>query len=968
MPKSKLSLPPRIEAPCPNPLCSSGARVFRNLQKHISQKPECMDYLQAYRQEQLLKYTQLQHDANLLSQAVGSDVCQFIEPAATAPPIDNDVVMDNDFPMDDVFPAYDDIPNGGAFSPPLLDDFEQINFNQYIGPNELEAIVTPSSPLYTNSRRIEVTLLKILTELEAPLWAFKIIMNWAFDAAQSGYNFMPQQESYRSQLQTITKWVKMEHMQPTVMQVSLPGARPDDVIPVTTFDFVSQLHSLLSDNELNQPQNLVINHDNPFSRYTSPDGRLKEALSGSWYNNAWNFMEANTNCNFMIPIILYIDKTQISITGKLSIFPVQMSLSIFTEEARRTSRAWRPLGYIANEDFYYSSAEIKANNADTKNERFHRQLEVILKSFYNAQEPNALFDIPIKLGNIGKRVNLYVPLQFIIGDADGGDGLCSRWTYRGKACLRLCRTCDVSTANAGRTDLPCSRICVADVQQLILTGTKDDLDALAQRPGFNALYKIDCGGDPYGVFSMIHTEGLHALEVGLIPYMLEILFKELSKKAKQELDTLVKRLLKHPKQHGYKPFPRLIWQDGVTGMKRLTGDQRVGKMFAIVATALTLEGEKFFTKRLKGGFEVWKKMTYVFQQILCYWAWLKQDTYWMANDQAACADASASIKIMLAQIQTLWPRKDGLHWNLTKLHEQMHVPVDIQRHGNHKNVHTGPQEHNHIDIKNASKKTQLNKKKMDIQTGYRVMERLVIQRAYDFVKQENSEPVQFGLGVQNASKGTYRLSSNTSMGTGSVDVSFKWHRQKYDGCEPLLQEHIMGLLVTSLFHAYATPSTLDISSSVLDVEFFTEYERNRFVYRGHPNYRGAGQYYDWAQVKWEIGETIVTGEPIYKNYIGRIHGFIRHPDGDVYAIIHSTIDNVPIPIKEHGVFGHYWHLEFEGTDTNHRPILQLVHVDCLLEHVCMIPYYEQDPFCWVHLWDPLEWPGCFQTILPPGEE
>jgi hypothetical protein len=59
-------------------------------------------------------------------------------------------------------------------------------------------------------------------------------------------------------------------------------------------------------------------------------------------------------------------------------FPVQMSLSIFTEEARRTSCAWRPLGYITNEDFYYSSAKIKANNADTKNERFHCQLEVIL--------------------------------------------------------------------------------------------------------------------------------------------------------------------------------------------------------------------------------------------------------------------------------------------------------------------------------------------------------------------------------------------------------------------------------------------------------------------------------------------------------------------------------------------------------------------------------------------------------------
>jgi hypothetical protein len=67
---------------------------------------------------------------------------------------------------------------------------------------------------------------------------------------------------------------------------------------------------------------------------------------------------------------------------------------------------------------------------------------------------------------------------------------------------------------------------------------------------------------------MIHTEGLHALKVGLIPYVLEILFKELSTKAKQELDTLmVNRLVKHPKQHGYKQFPCLIWQDGSTGVK-----------------------------------------------------------------------------------------------------------------------------------------------------------------------------------------------------------------------------------------------------------------------------------------------------------------------------------------------------------------------------------------------------------------
>jgi hypothetical protein len=228
----------------------------------------------------------------------------------------------------------------------------------------------------------------------------------------------------------------------------------------------------------------------------------------------------------------------------------------------------------------------------------------------------------------------------------------------------------------------------------------------------NSLYQIDCGGDPYSIFSMIHTEGLHAIEVGLCKYMMEILFEELPKQAKQELDILVKCLLQHPKQHGYKAFPCLLWQDGVTNLTKLTGDQRMGKMLAIVATALTLEGEKFFTKYLSGGRKTWDKMVYVFQQILCYWTWLKQDTFWMANDHQACQDTIALIRIMMRQLQSLWPRETGLEWNLSKMHEQLHVPEDIQRHGNHKNIHTGPQEYNHIDIKKAAKKTQQNKKRV----------------------------------------------------------------------------------------------------------------------------------------------------------------------------------------------------------------------------------------------------------------
>jgi hypothetical protein len=114
-------------------------------------------------------------------------ICQEITPDE---PLDN-------IPMDDTvsFPDNNDnfINNSNDIADPHnamdTNDFEHTNFQQFLGVNELEALVNPSQALFTNARRVEVTLLKILTKLEAPLWASKIIMNWACDAAQTGYIF-----------------------------------------------------------------------------------------------------------------------------------------------------------------------------------------------------------------------------------------------------------------------------------------------------------------------------------------------------------------------------------------------------------------------------------------------------------------------------------------------------------------------------------------------------------------------------------------------------------------------------------------------------------------------------------------------------------------------------------------------------------------------------------------------------------
>jgi hypothetical protein len=60
-----------------------------------------------------------------------------------------------------------------------------------------------------------------------------------------------------------------------------------------------------------------------------------------------------------------------------------------------------------------------------KNDQLHRQLEEILKSFCHAQEPNAQCDTSIQLGKPSKWVDLYVQLQFIIGNAEGEEITCA---------------------------------------------------------------------------------------------------------------------------------------------------------------------------------------------------------------------------------------------------------------------------------------------------------------------------------------------------------------------------------------------------------------------------------------------------------------------------------------------------------------------------------------------------------------
>jgi hypothetical protein len=210
-------------------------------------------------------------------------------------------------------------------------------------------------------------------------------MECALYMQQSGYKFLPEQNSIKNQIAIVAKWVGMDHMHPNVVSVKLPGQRDDDYINVTTFYFIHQFHSLLLDPLLNIPDNLVLNATDAFAQYVAPDGCLGKCLSGSWYRHAWTLMEENQLGDFMIPIILYIDKTCMSLTRRLSTYQVRANVvRDFHRGSSRSSQCLVPTQVHCNRGLFYSAAHQDVNEVNVKNERMHVQLDTILSLFKTA--------------------------------------------------------------------------------------------------------------------------------------------------------------------------------------------------------------------------------------------------------------------------------------------------------------------------------------------------------------------------------------------------------------------------------------------------------------------------------------------------------------------------------------------------------------------------------------------------------
>jgi hypothetical protein len=105
--------------------------------------------------------------------------------------LEDKVLGDVNFPMTDYTDNLGDYEDDGFYNPEL----DNMDFPGY-------------TSTYTKEQKFEIILLKLCTEMETPLYAFEEIMKWAREAYKDGYEFLPYQKTYHTQIDNLKNgWV-----------------------------------------------------------------------------------------------------------------------------------------------------------------------------------------------------------------------------------------------------------------------------------------------------------------------------------------------------------------------------------------------------------------------------------------------------------------------------------------------------------------------------------------------------------------------------------------------------------------------------------------------------------------------------------------------------------------------------------------------------------------------------------------
>jgi len=276
----------------------------------------------------------------------------------------------------------------------------------------------------------------------------------------------------------------------------------NQTIKVVRFDYSALLYSLLSDEELNKPENLL--ETNPPYNGTYGDVNQCDA-----HRKAYKHYITDSNTQQLMEIILFQDKTHTDIHGRLCLEPIMLTLARYKESVRYHPRAWRTLGYVTASKYL----------VEDRVQDYHNIVNIVLEPLKEAQRIPLLWDFS------GTVKAIISPVLFIMCDNEGADHFCARYQTKGRISY-LCRQCNIPVEQTDDAFHKVRKWTKAKrIKFLSEQGRADYLkthySCHCVKNAFHDLMFSDYDG---GVNQSTPAESLHTIDQGLHMYTGEALF------------------------------------------------------------------------------------------------------------------------------------------------------------------------------------------------------------------------------------------------------------------------------------------------------------------------------------------------------------------------------------------------------------------------------------------------------------
>ena len=429
--------------------------------------------------------------------------------------------------------------------------------------------------VFENTEIAKVELYTMLSKANCPKYLFEDVQRWAIKYGKDMFGTLPTKRN--NFINAMGRKVYGEDgfrvMKPKTDNLLLPRG---STIPVVSFSLKGAIMSLLTNLSLMKEDNLLLDRHNPL-HVPNRTSLMGEINTGWWYHETVESL-CNEPRDILLPILVFIDGSNVDNNRRLSVEPVTLTLGIFNRQTRNQSDAWRSVGFMESLSNKISEDVMKSKQPIAKMQDYHAILDHILRELKHIQGKKGGFDWELTM--MGKKYSIVfkVAVQVVIGDCKGNDMLCGRFGSHSKSTRGFCRDCNVTYESA---DDP-YHVCEFFTQTDIAGKCKDELQSFGFHHISNAFDDVCFGARNLGIYGSSPSEPLHSFKLGLCKYLYEGFSRDVPPTTVDLIDKKIARMISRGLNQSINDLPSLqVLRKGLNGCATLGGDDQLSQIFGI---------------------------------------------------------------------------------------------------------------------------------------------------------------------------------------------------------------------------------------------------------------------------------------------------------------------------------------------------------------------------------------------------